>query len=115
MMFRNVFASFRKRADVCKINESGDTDKQCANRRHEYVNVRHEPSVRGGFLHLENPLKTVKKAKIRLITEKFLYFPALDVWRIEKITIFAGSKVVTSAARRQNSRQLSLITSFFQL
>lgn len=98
MMFRNVSASFRKRADVCKINESGDTDKQCANRRHEYVNVRHEPSVRGGFLHLENPLKTVKKAKIRLITEKFLYFHAVDVWRIEKITIFAGSKVVTSAA-----------------
>lgn len=32
------------------------------------------------------------------ITEKFLYFHALDVWRIEKITIFAGSKVVTSAA-----------------
>ncbi|MDE5689081.1 MAG: hypothetical protein K2I38_00070, partial [Duncaniella sp.] len=48
-----------------------------------------------------------RAAKNTVITEKFLYFHALNVWRIEKFTIFAGSKIVNAQHRHHQSRQLS--------
>ncbi|WP_304510922.1 hypothetical protein, partial [Duncaniella muris] len=47
------------------------------------------------------------RAKSGVIAEKFLYFHALNVWRIEKFTIFAGSKSVSAQHRHHQSRQLS--------